>query len=67
MEFLGYHYWDDGSNSLGNQCLLFCIEHRMTGAKLASFIGISEMTMYRVENKEISISNETIVKVKSML
>ena len=67
VEFLDYNYWDNGSDSLANRCLLFRIEHGITRAKLASRISISEATMDTIENNKIAISNETIVKVEAVL
>jgi DNA-binding XRE family transcriptional regulator len=38
VEFLGYNYWDDGSNSLSNKIVLHRIEHGLTKSKFAKKI-----------------------------
>ena len=67
VEFLNYNYWDDGSNSLANRCLLFRIEKGIIRSELAKLIGISEMTMDKVEDNKRNISQETIKKIKKIL
>jgi transcriptional regulator with XRE-family HTH domain len=67
VEFLGYNFWDDGTNSIANRCLLYRIKKGIVRKELAKLIGISEMTMDRVENNKLDISQETIEKTKNSL
>jgi len=53
---LGYSYWDDGTDSLANRCLLYRIKYGLTMGELAEIIGISCRTIERIENEEDSIS-----------
>ncbi|MDB4181027.1 helix-turn-helix domain-containing protein, partial [Flavobacteriaceae bacterium] len=57
VEFLGFNYWDDGSNSLSNMVLLYRIEHKLTMSELALKINASTRTIERIENIEENISN----------
>jgi len=66
-EFLGFNFWDDSSGSLANRCLLYRIEEGIVRRELAERIGVSEMTMNRVENNKLNISKLTIIKVKIFL
>lgn len=52
VEFLGYNYWDDRTNSLANKCLLFRIEHGLIRVELANQINVSLTTIERVENED---------------
>ncbi|WP_430408775.1 helix-turn-helix transcriptional regulator [Kordia sp.] len=58
VEFLGYNYWDDGSDSLANKCLLYRIEHGLTISELADLIGVSCGIIKRMENAEENVSLE---------
>ena len=67
VDFLGYNFWDDGTNSIANKCLLYRIEKGIVRRELAKLIGISEMTMDRIENNKLNISQKTILKIEKLL
>jgi transcriptional regulator with XRE-family HTH domain len=67
VEFLDFNYWDDGSNSLANKCLLYRIEYGLTHKQLATRLIISMATISRIENGKRKISNETIRKVEKLI
>lgn len=58
IQFLEYNYWDDGTNSLPNKCLLHRIEHGLTMSELAKKLSVSCRTIERVEMNEPFISKE---------
>ena len=58
---------DDGSNSLANKCILYRIENGIVRKELAQFIGISVITIDRVENNTLNVSHETIEKMEKLL
>ena len=55
-EFLGYNYWDDGTNSLANLCLCYRIENGLTQKEIARSIGTSTTTIERIEKNTSFIS-----------
>ncbi|MBC8757694.1 helix-turn-helix domain-containing protein [Kordia sp. YSTF-M3] len=58
VEFLGYNYWGDGTDSLANRCLLYRIKHGLTMSELASRINVNTRTIERIENMEKNVSSE---------
>lgn len=63
VEFLGYNYWDDGTDSLANRCLLYRVEHGLTMNELAEKVGISCGTIEKNENSEGAVSSVTRNKI----
>lgn len=57
-EFLGYNFWNDGSQSLANRVLLYRIEHKLTMSELASKLNISCHTIERIEKRDRNISTK---------
>ena len=57
-KFLGFNYWDDGSNSLGNRLLQYRLQNQLSAKELGKVIGVSRNTIKRLElgNK---VSGET--------
>ena len=47
--FLGFNYWNDGSDSLTNRVLTYRIEHRMFRTDLAKITAASDSTIERIE------------------
>ncbi|NVK52517.1 MAG: helix-turn-helix transcriptional regulator [Flavobacteriaceae bacterium] len=66
-ELLGYNFWDDGSNSLANRCLLYRIEKGISREQLGKLLNISEMTIDRIENKNLNISEKNVYVVKRLV
>lgn len=64
IEFLGYNYWDDGSESLSNKCLMYRIEHGVTQTQMAEKVGLNQISIYRVESEKYNMSKDTIAKIK---
>jgi DNA-binding XRE family transcriptional regulator len=50
IDFLGFNFWDDGTNSLSNRRLLYRIDHNLTQQELANLIDIGKTTIGRIEN-----------------
>ncbi|MDO5972005.1 helix-turn-helix transcriptional regulator [Flavivirga aquimarina] len=67
VEFLGFNYWYDDTNSLSNKCLLYRIEYGLTMSELAQKINVSVRTIERIENNEMYISDEMSKKVKEYI
>ncbi|QMU65262.1 MAG: helix-turn-helix domain-containing protein [Flavobacteriaceae bacterium] len=67
VEFLGYNYWEDGTNSLSNKCLLYRIEYGLTMNELALQINVSTRTIERIENMEKNISSEMKNRIMNLL
>ena len=66
-EFLGFNYWDDGTNSLSNLSILFRIEYKLTKADFANLIGVSSRTIERIEAKEKHVSKELKKRVEQYI
>ena len=67
VEFLGYNFWNDGSNSLANQCLLYRIEYGLIREELGNKISVSSTTIERIEKGDDLISSKTISLIKRLL
>jgi len=67
VEFLSCNFWDDGTQSLSNQCLLYRIERGIVRKELAEQIDVSEMTIDRIENCENNVSKEIQSKLEKLL
>ncbi len=65
--FLGFNYWDDGTESLSNKVLLYRIEHELSMNQLAQKINVSTRTIERIENMEKNVSFKMKEKVSSVL
>jgi len=48
-QFIGYNFWDDGSDTLANMLLCHRIKKEMTAAELGTVIGVSRNTIKRIE------------------
>lgn len=55
-EFLGFNYWDDGTNSLSNRLRLYRIENKLTQAELARILDVGTHTIERIEGNKGSVS-----------
>jgi len=56
-QFIGYNFWDDGSETLANKLLRYRIKKEMTAAELGTVIGVSRNTIKRIET-EIYVSDK---------
>jgi DNA-binding XRE family transcriptional regulator len=45
IDFLGFNFWDDGTNSLSKKCLLYRIEHNVTQQELSNLIYFGKTTI----------------------
>ncbi len=58
IDFLGFNFWDDGSQSLRNQLEVYMIKHGLGFSQLSKNLGIDKRVLYRlVSGKEISTIN----------
>ncbi|MDO5972015.1 helix-turn-helix transcriptional regulator [Flavivirga aquimarina] len=64
VSFLGFNFWDDGTELLSNKVLLYRIEYGLTMSELAQKINVSVRTVERIENNEIHISEKMNKKVE---
>ncbi len=47
--FLGYNFWNDGTNKLSNRLLLYRIENGLSANDCGALIGVSRNTVKRIE------------------
>ncbi len=47
--FLGYNFWDDGTNKLSNRLLLYRIENELSASEFGVLIDVSRNTIKRIE------------------
>lgn len=66
IDFLGYNFWDDGTNSLSNQLLSYRINKGINATMCGERIGISRNTVKRIETG-VKVSKMMILKVESFL
>jgi transcriptional regulator with XRE-family HTH domain len=64
VDFLEFNFWDDGSNSLANRCLLYRVEHGLSHEQLAKRVNVSMVTIGRIENGKRKVLDITIEKVE---
>jgi transcriptional regulator with XRE-family HTH domain len=67
IEFLGYNYWDDGTDSLSNRCLLYRVEYGLTMSEFASRMNVSTRSIERIEDMGKNVSSEMEEVVNSFL
>ena len=67
VEFLGYNYWDDGTNSIRNKVLLYRIEHELTQQELAQRIGVGAYSIKRIEGNKGKISQRVLMFISNYL
>lgn len=67
VDLLGFNYWDDGTNSLANNVLLFRIENGLIKSELAKKIRVSTTTIERIENSNDNVSKKMKDYINSKL
>lgn len=67
IEFLGFNFWDDMTNSFANRTMLYRIEHAFNRKDLAELIGVSDSTIQRIEENESKCSNAVMIKVNDFI
>jgi len=67
IQFLGFNFWDDGSNSIANRLLLYRIEHGLYRIELAEMIKVSDSTIERIEKDNSRNSKQMIQIVETCL
>lgn len=63
-QFLGFNYWDDGSDSISNQVLCYRIEHGLTQDELSLILNVSTATIERIEKKSDTVSFDLKSKIQ---
>ena len=66
-DFLGYNYWDDGTQSLNNRLLAFRIDNGLSQTEIAKIIGVSPRTIERVEKNEKHISDKILKLIITLI
>ncbi|WP_027879232.1 helix-turn-helix transcriptional regulator [Mesoflavibacter zeaxanthinifaciens] len=68
-EFLGYNFWDDGTETLSNIVLLYRIENQLSAKEFGKIIGVSRNTIKRIElkNNVSEKSKRLIIKFLKMI
>jgi transcriptional regulator with XRE-family HTH domain len=62
VEFLGFNWWDDHSESLKNRRILYRIEHGIGMLEMARRIGINDGVLERVNvQKQVSLEKQNII------
>lgn len=62
-EFLGFNFWDDGTNSFSNRLRLFRIESKLTQTELAKVLGIGTHSIERIEGNKGGVSQEMVNRI----
>jgi DNA-binding XRE family transcriptional regulator len=61
--FLGYNYWDDGTNSISNQLRLYRIVNKLTQTELANLLNVSTHSIERIEGNKGNVSSKMKNKI----
>ncbi len=67
VEFLRHNYWDDGTDSLSNRCLLYRVEYGLTMSEFTSRMNVSTRSIERIEDMGKNVSSEMEEVVNSFL
>ena len=62
-DFLGFNYWDDGTQTLANRLRIYRIENKLTQSELGNLIGINARCVERIEagGENVSLERKEIV------
>ena len=67
IKFLGFNYWDDGTNTLSNRVKLYRIEYGLYRNDLAKQIGVSDSTIERIEKNRVLVSDELLKLIEKYI
>jgi len=66
-DFLGFNFWNNGTDDLANQILMYRIKQRLTQEQLAKLIDISPHTLNKIEKRKNLVTKNVKEKVSEFL